>query len=146
MMPSYISVCCDSFNAGQRGAPPGEGFQQRQDAYRLSHLRQVRDRSDDGISADQAADDHYRDGRDEDQCGHDEQACRLRDAPQVGCRDQGKHDQADRHGTAVKPRESRRQGGDAGRNANGRVQHVVDDQRSGRHQAGVRPRWVLATA
>src|SRR6516162_5007896 len=56
--------------------------------------------------------------------------------PQVQAGDQGQRGQAEPDPAAVERRERGGEGGDAGRHADRGVQHVVDDQRRGGHQAG----------
>jgi hypothetical protein len=88
------------------------------------------------VRPEQAAEDDGVDGDDEDDGRRDQQPGRVGRAHQVGPGDQGQDDQADDDPLGVQRRVRGDQGLDPGGHADGRVQHVVDDQGPGRHQAG----------
>ena len=127
----------DRLHPGQCRAAGGKRLQQQQDADRLGGRADLMVERHRGVGTDQAADDHRRHRQDEQQRRDREDLRRLRDAPQVQAGDEGEHGQAQPDPGAIEHGERGVEGLDAGRHADGRVQHVVDDQRRGGDQAGL---------
>ena len=82
----------------------------------------------------EARPDQYREGRDEEVGRHGEDSSRLADATQIGEGDEGDKPHAERHAVGQQHREGGRQRGHAGGDADRHCEHVVDQQRRGRHQ------------
>ncbi len=127
-------------HTGQCGAAGGERLEQEQGTDGGGVVCEnggvsVGGRGGDGRVAEQADGDHDEDRADEDGGRDDEGAGRVDDPAQIHSRDEHQDTQTDHQPVAVQAREGGRQRGHAGGDGDGDVQHVVEDQRTGRDQA-----------
>ena len=137
----------DGLHAGEGRAPRGEGPEDEKDGQVLrggsERPRRLRGHIPRQRPAHEPVEDEDARGTHEEIGGQREELARLAQAAEVGEGDRRHEADADGHAIVEEGRNGRGEGGHAGGHAHGDGEHVVDEERPRRDEAGQRPQVVL---